>query len=113
MPVCVLVAVIVTPGIKAPLESDTVPPKVAFVVCAKPRVKNKRQNKAAAEIRLVIVFLRNVAVILRRMGHGRKFLRSLTKWAADGADSATSCIGKVQISFGVYSDSAAEQAHSG
>jgi hypothetical protein len=34
MPVCVLVAVIVTPGISAFVGSVTVPPSVAFVVCA-------------------------------------------------------------------------------
>jgi len=33
MPVCVLVAVIVTPGISAFVGSVTVPPRVAFVVC--------------------------------------------------------------------------------
>jgi hypothetical protein len=33
IPVATFVAVIVTPGIRAPVESDTVPPNVAFVVC--------------------------------------------------------------------------------
>src|SRR5262249_35263498 len=36
IPVPVFVAVTVTPGIKAPLASATVPPTVALIVCEKP-----------------------------------------------------------------------------
>ena len=49
IPVWVLVDVTVTPEISAPVESETVPPSVAFVVCAKLFVKtiNNRDETAA------------------------------------------------------------------
>src|SRR5437867_4261716 len=48
MPVAALVAVIVTPGINAPVESETVPPNVALLVCANVRIGNTRQNSVMA-----------------------------------------------------------------
>jgi hypothetical protein len=43
-----LVAVTVTPGIKAPDASDAVPPSVAFVVCENVVGIKRRQSNAAA-----------------------------------------------------------------
>ncbi|PYS38173.1 MAG: hypothetical protein DMG14_18690 [Acidobacteria bacterium] len=43
-----MVAVIVTPGINAPVESETVPPNVALLVCANVRIGNTRHNSVMA-----------------------------------------------------------------
>src|SRR5204862_210436 len=56
MPVFVLVAVIVTPGIKAPVESDTLPPNDAFVDCAKPPVVKTRHNIDAMTSTFPMIF---------------------------------------------------------
>ena len=48
IPVALLAAVIVTPGIKAPLLSATVPPNVALVVCEAVYVEKMQHSKMAA-----------------------------------------------------------------
>ena len=57
IPVCVFVAVIVTPGIKAREASDTVPPSVAFVVCANAFEKKTQHSSIAAANTLFIDLL--------------------------------------------------------
>jgi hypothetical protein len=47
IPVPVFVAVTVTPGINALLESETVPPRFAFVVCANVFVNRTGSSNAA------------------------------------------------------------------
>src|SRR5712692_9475140 len=47
MPVAVLAAVIITPGIKAPLASETVPPTVALLVWANAFAERNKHNSAA------------------------------------------------------------------
>ena len=49
IPVCVFVAVMLTPGINAPVGSATVPPNVAFVVCAKTYGENSRHRNSTAK----------------------------------------------------------------
>src|SRR5437016_8516897 len=44
IPVAIFVAVIVTPGSKAPVASATVPPTVALLVCAKTSVARTTQS---------------------------------------------------------------------
>jgi hypothetical protein len=51
----VFVAVIVTPGINAPVASLTVPPSVAFVVCAKAFVRTIEDTSSAAGRNFFIV----------------------------------------------------------
>src|SRR5436309_846472 len=55
MPVAVFVAVTVTPGIKALVESETVPPRVAFVVCANVFVKKTQSSIAAIKKSLFMI----------------------------------------------------------
>jgi hypothetical protein len=50
IPVAVFVAVIPTPGIKAPVESETVPPNVALLVCANMKLNRAKQTKPVATI---------------------------------------------------------------
>lgn len=55
IPVCVFVAVMLTPGINAPVESATVPPNVAFVVCGKPFGESNTHRNSTAKTKVVLI----------------------------------------------------------
>jgi hypothetical protein len=55
IPVSVFVAVIVIPGMRAPLASATVPPSVELLVCANNVVAAKRHRAATRAKRFLIV----------------------------------------------------------
>src|SRR2546425_5936034 len=55
MPVAVLVAVMVAPGIKAPVESETVPPTVALLVCANAYADRHRHSKVTGTKSLFMI----------------------------------------------------------
>ena len=54
-PVARFAAVIVTPGMRAPLGSETVPPNFAFVVCAKSTVEARRLSSSWAAMQSVFM----------------------------------------------------------
>src|SRR5207248_1678716 len=57
IPVSIFVAVIVTPGMSAPVTSETEPPSVAFAVCPNADPTIRRHNTAAARKSLFTVHL--------------------------------------------------------
>jgi hypothetical protein len=56
-------SVIVTPGINAPLGSETVPPNVAFVVCEIAKVEKTNSSNAAATNEIFIAFTPSPKVV--------------------------------------------------
>src|SRR5690242_8829576 len=71
MPVATFVAVTVTPGINALLESETVPPSVAFVVCANEFVKRTESRNTLIAKNLFIILPPGL-----RSGHAVVFFSS-------------------------------------
>jgi hypothetical protein len=55
MPVSVFVAVMVTPGTNAPVESATLPPSVELLVCASAGVPTQRHAAMTAAKRFLMI----------------------------------------------------------
>jgi hypothetical protein len=51
----VFVAVTVTPGIKAPEASETVPPNVALLVCANTYIAGTRRSRNADAVSFLMI----------------------------------------------------------
>src|SRR5215471_14551774 len=78
MPVPVLVAVTVTPGINAPDASETVPPTVALIDCPNPITESNKLTATDPE-KVFIAIFRTSHLVLTVLGYSRLFLAQNTK----------------------------------